>query len=113
MTAAEERRLARRITFKDAVRYQLKDPSHFGGTVAYDLSESGLRMRLGEFLPLGTEVTVDIKLRTGRVVECRGQIVWISQIPYSDQYQAGVEFVEPEIILDEKKKIREMVAATN
>lgn len=111
MTAAEERRLARRITFKDAVRYQLKDPAHFGGTVAYDLSESGLRMRLTEFLPLGTEVIVDIKLRNSQVVECRGRIVWISQIPYSDQYQAGVEFADPEIILTEKHKIREMVEA--
>lgn len=111
MKTAEERRLAKRITFKEAVRYELIDPAHFGGTVAYDLSESGLRLRLTEFLPLNTEIILNITLRTGQVVECRGRIKWISQIPYSEQYQAGVEFADPEIILEEKKKIRRLVAA--
>lgn len=104
MKTAEERRLAKRITFKEPVRYELLDPGHFAGTVAYDISESGLRLRLPEFLPLGTEVVLNIALRPGQNVDCRGRIVWVSQIPYSDQYQAGVTFADPEIIPEEKKR---------
>lgn len=113
MKTADERRLAKRITFKEPVRYELKDPAHFGGTVAYDLSESGLRLRLTDFLPLNTEVILNIRLKSCLDVECRGKIVWVSQIPYSDQFQAGVEFAAPELIGEVKKKIRTLVAHSN
>ena len=113
MKTAEDRRLAKRITFKEPVRYELTDPAHYGGTVAYDLSESGLRLRLTDFLPLNTEVILNIGLKSGQNVECRGKIVWVSQIPFSDQYQAGVEFADPELIGEVKNKIRLLVAHTN
>lgn len=109
MEAIEDKRVAKRVLFKEAVRYELKDPAYFKGCVAYDLSESGVRLRLTEFLPLHTEVIMNTRLENGQVIECMGRIVWISQIPFSEHYQAGIEFVQPELIVESKNKIRQFV----
>jgi hypothetical protein len=113
METAEERRIAQRVLFKEAVRYELTDPACFKGCVAYDLSESGVRLRLTEFLPLGTQVVLSIRLKEGKLVECMGRIVWISQIPFMDHFKAGVEFLQPELIQMEKRKIRQFITYNN
>lgn len=110
MEVAEERRIAQRVNFREAVRYELTDPSYFKGCVAYDLSETGVRLRLTEFLPVNTEVVLNLTLQSGQSVECMGRIVWISQIPFMDHYQAGVEFSNPELLFDARKQIKRFVA---
>ncbi len=112
MDVIDEKRVARRINFREAVRYELKDPAYFKGCVAYDLSETGVRLRLAEFLPLNTEVVLNLTLQSGQTIECMGRIVWISQIPFMDNYQAGVEFSNPELLFDARRQIKQLVACS-
>lgn len=109
MITMEERRLSKRITFKEAVRYELKDPAYFKGCVAYDLSETGVRLRLTEFLPINTEIILNIQLMNGKNVDCMGRIAWVSQIPFMDHYQVGVEFFNPDLLVEPRKKIRQLI----
>jgi len=109
MDTTEERRVAKRIIFREAVRYELKDPAHFRGSTAYDLSETGVRLRLTEFIPVNTEILMNIQLRDGSYYEYLGRISWISQIPFMDQYQAGVEFSKSDSLMDSKRKIIQLI----
>ena len=109
MESNQERRNNKRVTFKEPVRYELLNPASFKGTVAYDLSKGGLRIRLPEFLPINTELTLNIQLASGENAECMGRIAWVSQIPYMDQYQAGVEFHHPEIMDESNSRIQEYI----
>lgn len=109
MHTVEERRISKRITFKESVRYELKDPAYFRGCVAYDLSETGVRLRLTEFLPINTEVVLNIQLKDGSTLEYIGRIAWISQIPFMDHYQAGIEFSNPNSAVESRKKMRQLI----
>ncbi|MGE0269091.1 MAG: PilZ domain-containing protein [Candidatus Omnitrophota bacterium] len=109
MNTVDERRISKRIAFKEAVRYELKDPAYFRGCVAYDLSETGVRLRLAEFLPINTELVLNIQLRGGSFIEYTGRIAWISQIPFMDHYQVGVEFFNPSLAVESQKKMRQLI----
>ncbi|HLF18177.1 MAG TPA: PilZ domain-containing protein [Candidatus Omnitrophota bacterium] len=101
----DNRRVYPRMRFKDAVRFEQKDQAQFGGSVALDLSSSGLRMRFNDYVPVGTELVLQIHLNEEKIVECMGKVVWVTKYPYSDHYQAGLEFESPENLAESKAKI--------
>ena len=88
----EDKRSFSRIKLSEPVRFEFKDPGHFGGCLSCDISEGGVRLRVNEFIALGTELSVNISLPSNRVVECVGKVVWVQKLPYVDQYQVGIEF---------------------
>ncbi|MFC1703398.1 PilZ domain-containing protein [Candidatus Omnitrophota bacterium] len=88
------------------VRYEIKASKQFGATLTKDISEGGIKMTLERFLPLHTEVKLNINLEEiATLVHALGSIAWLRQIPYSDRYQLGIKFLE----MDEnyKKSLRE------
>lgn len=101
----EDRRQFRRTVHSEPVQYQFKDPSRFGGCVSKDLSEGGVRIRMNDFMPLNTELTLKIRLAGENVVECSGRVVWVEKSRFGDNYQAGLMFSGDESILSNKKKI--------
>ena len=101
-----ERRSFCRFHCANPVRFQFKDPKRFGGTLSCDLSEGGLRLHMSDFVPLNTEITLQIQLADESIVECPCRVAWVEKNRFSDRYQAGLEFIESGSILDSKKKIR-------
>ena len=87
------------------VRYQLKDPNRFGGSLSCDLGEGGIRVHLGDFIPVNTELTLSIQLADESIVDCPCRVAWVEKNRFGDRYQAGLEFVEADSILDSRRKI--------
>jgi len=87
----EDKRQFRRMAHSGPVQYQFKDPSQFGGCVSRDLSEGGVHIRMNDFMPLNTELTLKIRLAGENVVECSGRVVWVEKSRFGDSYQAGLD----------------------
>jgi len=68
-----------------------------------DLSKGGVRVRVDDFIPLDTELTLRIWLNDEEVVECAGRIVWIEKARFGDSYQAGLEFAGNDSVLGVQK----------
>lgn len=94
-----------RFARAQAVRIQFKDPSQFGGSLSCDLSEGGARIHLSDFVPVNTELTLSIQLADESVVECPCRIAWVEKNRFSDSYQAGLEFINEDLIMNSRKKI--------
>ncbi len=105
----EEKRLFRRVSCGQPVHFQSKDPAQFGGCLSRDLSEGGIQINLNDFIPLGTELNLQIQLAPERAVECVGRVVWVRGLPLMDRYQAGLEFLQGGFLWDSKKEIRGLV----
>lgn len=107
----EEKRRFPRVTFKQPVQFQLKDPLQTGGSLSFDLSEGGIRIRLNDFIPLMAEVSLQIQLSIEQIVDCAGRVVWVRKVPFSDSYHAGLEFAATESLEGVREKIRQWIHA--
>lgn len=88
------RRKFNRIMLNESVRYQFKDPAQFGGCVSCDVSDGGVRINVNSFIPLNTELTLEVQLPSKEIIEREGKVVWVEKFRFSDRYQAGIEFKE-------------------
>ena len=105
----EEKRLFRRVSCSQPVHFQFKDPAQFGGCLSRDLSEGGIQITSNDFVPLGSELVLQIQLATEKAVECVGRVVWVRGLPLMDRYQAGLEFLQSGFLWDSRKEIRGLV----
>ena len=108
---ADEKRQFHRVHRAQAVRFQLKDPSQFGGCLSCDLSQGGVRVQFNEFVPLNTEMTLQIQLSDESIVECPCRVAWVEKNRFGDRYQAGLEFIQGESILNSQRKIHGFLSA--
>ncbi len=79
------------------------------GSLAWDLSDSGIRFRSEDFLPLGTSLSFLIPLETDEAVEVEGWVAWITQVPYSEHYQVGVAFTDRDIDQLNRRRLRQFL----
>ncbi len=101
-TQVEKRRF-RRARFSDAISYRLKDVNHFGGCLGCDISEGGVRIQFNDFVPINTEMVLQMKLSNiPKVIDVTGRVVWLQQVPYSDRYQIGLQFTKADPIYHEE-----------
>jgi Tfp pilus assembly protein PilZ len=100
-----ERRYFHRVRHAQPVQFRFMDPSMYGGCLSCDLSEGGIRVRFNDFIPLGTELALQIKLADDNFVDCSGRVVWVQKNRFGDSYQAGLEFAGRETIPNTRKKI--------
>jgi PilZ domain len=94
-TPRSNRRLTARRACKLTVKYRSGDGWH--PATAMDLSHKGCRLRLGEDLARGGEVTVVFETPdtggAGLEVEIPGQVIWSRREGLS--HQAGIHFADP------------------
>ena len=91
-TSVEQRRFPR-AAFRRSVRFRPLDDALFSGQLAQDISQGGLRFTSSAFIPLGTQIKMQIKLEEeGRVLEVMGKVVWEKYLPHKDMFQLGLEF---------------------
>ena len=94
-----EKRKTIRAKFSDAINYQFKDTNDFGGCLAYDISEGGIKIAFNDFVPVNTEMILQMKLRNiPKVIDVTGRVVWAQRIPFSDRYQVGLQFTKTDPI---------------
>ena len=99
MMPFDEKRRAYRMKFSGAVQLQTKDAKYFTGCSACDISESGIRLTVGQFFTPGTDILLDIKLYIDKVVNCLGSVVWVKKLAFVDRYQVGIQFSGSESLI--------------
>ncbi|OGX08873.1 MAG: hypothetical protein A2Y03_10845 [Omnitrophica WOR_2 bacterium GWF2_38_59] len=101
----QEKRSFQRVACRNVVKFKIKDSLESGGCLARDISDGGIKINLNEFVPLHSEVNLEVQLATQRIVDCVARIVWIEKMPFMDRYQAGLEFDNNRLEQDVKIKI--------
>lgn len=105
----QEKRSFQRAKCVRPVQFQLKDPRFYGGCQSQDLSEGGVQIDLNDFLPLNTEIIVQLQLASEKIVDCVGRIVWVQKMPFTDRYRAGLRFDETNSLLGSRRNIQRYV----
>ena len=100
-----QRRSFQRVKFTEPVQFQYKGTSVYGGSVASDISEDGIQLKLNDFFPIHTQINLQVHLSHEKVIECIGRIVWIEQLPYSERYKAGIQFIPNSVSGEPKEEI--------
>ena len=106
MEAAEKRRYSR-VELRQPIQFQSPHCALERGSLSCDLSEGGARVDLYDFVPLGTELTLRIRLAVERIVEYAGRVVWVRKYPFADRYQAGLEFSGDKTFLAAKRQLHD------
>lgn len=97
MTAPEpNRRRAPRVRVANLVGYSDKRSDWLynllGSAVTVDISESGVRVRVHEALPIGAVLQLELKL-AGELHPIEGRVVWGEELDPDRAYEFGVRFV--------------------
>ena len=102
-----EKRRCSRVSYREAVQYHLGEIGQGGGSVARDLSETGLRLQLDSFVPVNARINLEIPLgeaKGARVMTIQGRVAWVGRIRYSDRYQVGLEFNQSDLEIKLKEE---------
>jgi hypothetical protein len=94
----DNRRQHARFPFSGPLEYQKNESSPSQGSVAGDISQGGFKLKVNEFLPLGTILEVKIQL-PGRlqVIPAHAKVVWVKEIPFRDDgWEVGLELIAKE-----------------
>jgi len=104
--SAEDKRQFDRKDHREPVQFHQADHDESeSGSVAKNLSPGGIQIRLNDFVPLGTELTLTIHLADEKIIECVGRVVRIERARYGEYYMAGLEFAEDDSVAMNQKKI--------
>jgi hypothetical protein len=88
-----------RFSFKEPVAFQAAEEAPSTGSLAGDISEGGVRIRVQEFIPLRTVLTLKIHLNNPvRTLPVKGEVVWVREVPHSEVFDVGIRFLEVEQI---------------
>ena len=91
--ADDDKRRFSRVEFREAVQYRYPEKSSLNGSMGYDLSEGGVRFRTEDFIPVQSEVVVNLQLKTEREATLAARVVWVQKIRHADVYHVGCEFL--------------------
>ncbi len=90
-----ERRKFKRTELDVPVRYKFKNSKEFGSTLSRDISEGGVRLSVDKFVPVNTDVVLELGLgKLSNMINAVAKVAWTNFIPFSDRYQLGLEFYE-------------------
>mgnify|MGYP001566409191 CR=1 FL=1 len=88
----DEKRKSRRFDFREAVEYYLADSPVCQGAAGCDLSQGGVRFRANDFIPLTSNLILNVFLKPEKIVRVEGTVVWVQQLPHEESYHIGCEF---------------------
>ncbi len=103
----EEHRKFPRIEFREPVSFQMRETKKLGGCLSHDLSRGGLRVHFSEFVPVNTKIDLQIKLGNEQTASLTGRVVWAIQVPYSDTYQLGLEFLDQDPKIEARAQVEQ------
>ncbi|MCK9430266.1 MAG: PilZ domain-containing protein [Candidatus Omnitrophica bacterium] len=97
----QERRRYARVPESLQIAYEILPTDTTKQYLTKDISQGGIRFFTHEFIPKDTRLRIRISFpRTLFSFETLVRCMWIKQMPYGDEFEVGVEFVDlpPEII---------------
>ena len=92
----EYKRVHPRFSFSGPVEYGQPEAAVFG-SVADNISLSGISLKVQEFIPVGTFLELQIRLGgSPKVVWVKAQVVRVREVLSCDCYEIGLKFVQDE-----------------
>lgn len=104
-----ERRIDKRVEFREPIQYRSHDSEKVQGSLGYDLSQSGVRFQTEDFLPLHKSLSLHMDLGAGQSLDMNGQVVWVQMVPHSERYHVGINFEDSDVAQNSKKIIQKFV----
>ena len=107
----EERRKFPRLPFKEPLQYKQKEGEAPVGCLTADIGEGGVRFNSNEFIPLNRELSMQVSMAPGKLIDLKGRVAWIQLMPYSERYQVGLQFDAGQLPNTSKQEIRQYIQA--
>ena len=90
----EDKRVAPRFLFNEPVGYGVPDLD-VNGSVAGNISISGVSLKVQQFVPVGTVLELQIRLDASpKVIWVRAQVVRVREVLSDDSFEIGLKFIE-------------------
>ena len=82
-----------RVRWNDSVELSSRDQST-QGALSCDISQGGLKLQISQFLAIGSEMNMKVKLGSEKIIACKGTVAWVSRIAFAeeDKYHLGISF---------------------
>jgi c-di-GMP-binding flagellar brake protein YcgR len=91
----DERRKYVRMPEKTEISYNIVPTKVMGQYTTSDISQGGIRFLVHHFVPKDSHLKVNITFPTTNVmIEALVRLVWIREVPYSNSYEIGVQFID-------------------
>jgi len=95
-----ERRNSKRVELSFPLRYQHKGTQQFGNTIGKDISDCGIGFISNEFFAVSSQLVFEIQLPSRQLfIKAVGEVVWISNQPYSEKFSVGAKFHNPPLTI--------------
>lgn len=104
----QERRKDFRLKDYLPLHYELKAQSRYGNALTQDISESGTRLLLDNFIPRFSKIALQINLHPDKQFQVHGEVKWAERMSHSYRYQTGVEFKN--VNLENKRNLAKFIA---
>lgn len=88
----EEKRRCSRLNLSLPLHYQIRGSQEFGNTVTKNISTGGVSFIIDRFIKPQTRIILDINILS-KNINSIGIVRWAGNLPHSDKYQVGLEFV--------------------
>ena len=91
----EEHRKYVRIDEKAQITYSVISSVKSKQYITSNISQGGIRFFVHDFIPKGSYLKIKMTFsRADATIEAVVELVWISEVPYSDRHEVGVKFVD-------------------
>ncbi|PIQ89562.1 MAG: hypothetical protein COV72_02760 [Candidatus Omnitrophica bacterium CG11_big_fil_rev_8_21_14_0_20_42_13] len=97
-----------RFNYSIPVKYQLRNELIPFYTVTRDISVGGLKILTNKFIPPNTDISIEVKLTSERIINAKTKVAWSNRIEHSEQYLSGLKFFE--INPDDRQNVSELVS---
>jgi hypothetical protein len=92
----EDKRISPRFLFSEPVSYTQAEVI-VNGSIAGNISLSGMSLRVQEFVPMGVVLELQIRLgQSPKVVWAKAQVVRVREVLSEDCYEIGLKFIKDE-----------------
>ncbi len=92
----EDKRVSPRFLFSEPVAYAQPEVI-VNGSVAGNISLSGISLRVQEFIPMGVVLELQIRLgQSPKVIWAKAQVVRVREVLADDCYEIGLKFIKDE-----------------
>ena len=90
---AGERRKFTRLGSRLPLQY--RGERAFRYVLTKDIGEGGIKFLSTDFIPVSSKLVVELSLHyAGEPLKAVGRVSWVQKLPYGDQYNVGMQFVD-------------------
>ena len=105
----QEKRNFLRLKFTNIVSFYNLNELDFGGCSGCDLSEGGIRLNVFQFIPVETELSLQIEFSKDNVLHCTGRVKWVEVVPIAERFRIGIKFENFDSPIDFKNELQRML----